>query len=248
MNTPAEGGRGPGVGSRRRSVFTARLVASTSGGEQPQVVEDLRRAILSGDEPPGTLIPIEAVAHFFGVSQIPVREALKVLTGEGLVDHTHHKGYSVAKLTFAEFRELYDVREALEAAALREAVRHASPADDERVRTSHARLGRAVAESDDRAYHAESRHFHRALIAPARMERLVHMYEAAWNITEPARPMTRLHRGQHRVLHDDHDRMLTAFIARDAASLVAESAAHYAALRSAIEALRDDPELFRGPS
>ena len=57
------------VSPRRRSAFTSRLVRTDDG--QPHVGEDLRRAILAGDEPPGTLIPIEAVARFFGVSQIP---------------------------------------------------------------------------------------------------------------------------------------------------------------------------------
>jgi len=232
-------------GTRRRSIFTSRLVNSAADGEQPRVIDDLRQAILGGDEPPGTLIPIDAVAAFFGVSPIPVREALKVLHGEGLVDHVPHVGYSVAKLRFAEFRELYDVRQALETAALREAVRHASLTDDDVVRRSHAAMAEAVAAGDDRAYHAESRRFHMALIAPARMQRLVHMYEGAWNITEPARPMARVSTAGRETFHDDHDRMLEAFVARDAERLVAESAEHYDHLKRAIEAFRDDPEVFR---
>ncbi|MFT4084375.1 MAG: GntR family transcriptional regulator [Nocardioides sp.] len=234
-------------GARRRSIFTARLVNSAGAGEQPRVIEDLRRAILGGDEPPGTLIPIEAVASFFGVSQIPVREALKTLHGEGLVDHVPHVGYSVAKVTFSEFRELYDVRAALEAAALRAAVPRATTEDDDRARRSHAALARAVAERDERGYHAESRHFHMHLIAPAGMERLLHMYEGAWNITEPARPMSRVSTQGRQMFHDDHDRMLDSFMARDADRLVVESARHYEHLKRAIATFRDDPEVFRQP-
>lgn len=232
-------------GNRRRSIFTARLVNSAAAGEQPRVADDIRRAILSGDEPPGTLIPIDAVAGFFGVSPIPVREALKVLHGEGLVDHVPHVGYSVAKLTFTEFRELYDVRQALELAALREAVRHASAADDEVVRASHEAMARAVADGDARSYQVESRRFHMALIAPARMQRLVHMYEGAWNITEPAQPMSRVPSEGRESFHDDHDRMLEAFVARDADVLTAECSSHYDHLREAIEGFRDDPDVFR---
>lgn len=232
-------------GTRRRSIFTARLVNSAAEGEQPRVTEDLRQAILGGDEPPGTLIPIDAVAAFFGVSQIPVREALKVLHGEGLVDHVPHVGYSVAKLTFTEFRELYDVRAALEASALREAVRHASPEDDDLVRASHQAMAKAVADGDERAYHAGSRRFHMCLIAPARMERLLHMYEGAWNITEPARPMARVSPAGRELFHGDHDRMLDAFTARDTERLVAESRDHYEHLKAEIEAFRDDPDVFR---
>ncbi len=231
-------------GTRRRSAFTSRLVNSTPG-EQPHVIDDLRGAILSGSEPPGTLIPIDAVAGFFGVSQIPVREALKVLTGEGLVDHAPNIGYSVAKLTFTEFRELYDVRAALEAAALREAVRHATLIDDELVSDSNAAMAAAITAGNERSYHTESRRFHFALLRPSKMDRLVHMYEAAWNITEPARPMARVSSDGRELFHDDHDRMLAAFIARDADRLVAESTDHFDHLKEAIEEMRDDPELFR---
>ncbi len=230
---------------RRRSIFTARLVSSAGAGEQPHVIDDMRRAILAGDEPPGTSIPIEAVAQFFGVSQIPVREALKVLLGEGLVEHVPHVGYSVAKLRFAEFRELYDVRQALEASALRAAVTVATAADDRVVRATHDEMAAAINAGDERAYHAASRGFHMALIEPARMLRLVHMYEGAWNMTEPARPMSRVDDAGRRSFHDDHDRMLDAFIARDPEALVAESGRHYAHLKAAITAFADDPDVFR---
>ncbi|MCM0622652.1 GntR family transcriptional regulator [Nocardioides bruguierae] len=234
----------PSPAPRRRSVFASRLVSTHAEGTPPRVIDDMRRAILSGEEPPGTLIPIDEVARFFGVSPIPVREALKVLLGEGLVEHTPRVGYAVAKLTFAEFRELYDVRAALESAALRAAVGNAGPADDERVLTAHEGLARALAAGDERAYHEQSRLFHDALIAPAGMRRLVHMYRSAWNITEPARPMARVeHDGRH-AFYDDHDRMLAAFVARDADTLVAESQAHYRHLTDALEGFADDLDVF----
>jgi len=235
------------AGNRRRSIFTSRLVNSATDGKQPRVTEDLRHAILSGDEPPGTPIPIDAVAGFFGVSQIPVREALKVLLGEGLVEHVPRIGYSVAKLGFAEFRELYDVRAALEVSVLRQAVLRATAEDDGEVRRTHAAMRLAMDADDERGYHAESRRFHMALIAPARMQRLTHMYEAAWNMTEPARPMSRVDHSGRRLFYDDHDRMLAAFVARDADELVRESQQHYDHLKTAISDFRDDPEVFRSP-
>lgn len=231
--------------ARRRSVFTQRLVNSAVDGEQPHVEHDLRLAILAGDEPPGTLIPLDAVARFFGVSAIPVREALKVLTGEGLVEHVPHVGYSVAKMTFAEFSELYDVRQALEASALRAAVQHAVPDDDGPVEAANDAMDAAVAVGDHRAYQAASRVFHMALIAPSGMQRLTHMYESAWNMTEPARPMSRVGPDARRDLHHDHRPMLEAFVARDADALVAVSARHYAHLRTAIASFAEDPDVFR---
>lgn len=231
-------------GSRRRSGFTAGLVNTAGAGEQPHVLDDMRRAILDGDEPPGTTIPIDAVATFFGVSQIPVRESLKILTGEGLVEHRPHVGYSVAKLSFAEFRELYDVRQALESSALRAAVQNATLADDREIGAVHEALLAAVQHQDERAYHLESRRFHMALIAPSRMQRLLRMYESAWNITEPARPMARIPTDGRARFYDDHDRMVEAFVARDADQLIAESAHHYGHLREAIAVFADDPDTF----
>lgn len=229
---------------RRRSVFASRLVSSAADGEQPHVLDDLRRAILDGDEPPGTTIPIDAVARFFGVSQIPVRESLKILIGEGLVEHRPHVGYSVAKLTFEEFRELYDVRQALEVSALRSAVDQATAEDDELVGSIHEALADATRRGDDKGYHAQSRRFHMALIAPSGMQRLLRMYESAWNITEPARPMSRVSDDGRARLHHDHDVMVEAFVARDADALVAESAHHYGHLREAIALFADDPDVF----
>lgn len=234
-------------GTRRRSIFASRLVNTAGEGQQPRVMEDLRQAILGGDEPPGTPIPIDAVAQFFGVSQIPVREALKVLLGEGLVEHVPHVGYSVAKLTFTEFRELYDVRQALETSALRESVHRATPDDDDRAREVHAAMAGAMSRGDERDYHAQSRSFHRALIAPSGMQRLAHMHEGAWNMTEPARPMSRIEPVERSVFYDDHHRLLMAFTSRDETALIEESQRHFDHLRTAIEAFRHDPDVFRTP-
>jgi DNA-binding GntR family transcriptional regulator len=232
--------------TRRRSIFASRLVNTAPDGEQPHVLDDLRRAILDGDEPPGTTIPIDAVAKFFGVSQIPVRESLKILIGEGLVEHRPHIGYSVAKLSFEEFRELYDVRQALETSALRAAVQHATLEDDRLVSEIHAAMAAATRTHNERAYHAESRRFHMALIVPSGMQRLLRMYESAWNITEPARPMARIDDVGRTQFYDDHDRMVEAFVARDADRLIAESTQHYGHLREAISVFANDSDVFLG--
>ena len=72
---------------------------------------------------------------------------------------------------------------------------------------------------DLRAYHRESRGFHFALLAPARMRRFVGMVESAWNLTESYRPMALLSDADRQRLHADHGEMLAAFVARDAAVL-----------------------------
>src|ERR1700761_2104285 len=106
-------------GPRRRSVLISRLAGRPLGSTQTVVLDELRALILDGEVPPGSAIPVDAVAAAFGVSRIPVREALMTLIGGGLGDHRPNAGYRVAMMTAQEVGEIYLIREALESAALR---------------------------------------------------------------------------------------------------------------------------------
>jgi len=176
--------------SRAPSAFTGRLGRTRRGTDG--LLDDLRGVILSGDAAPGIPIPLEEIAQALGVSPIPVREALKTLIGEGLVDHRPRGGYTVARITVAELSELYVVRGVLEQAALTAALPLATEADRIEARAAHAAVGMALADGDMPGYHRASRRFHLALVAPARMHRLQRMLESAWNVTEPYRPMSQL--------------------------------------------------------
>lgn len=85
----------------RRSVLLSRLRPLTADTSQEAILDALRTVILSGEVPPGTAIPVADVAGHFRVSHIPVREALKALFAEQLVDHRRNAGYTVAKLTWS---------------------------------------------------------------------------------------------------------------------------------------------------
>jgi DNA-binding GntR family transcriptional regulator len=231
-------------GPRRRSILLSRL-AGPVGSPQRVILEQLRTAILDGEVPPGSAIPVDGVAAAFGVSRIPVREALMTLIGEGLVDHRQNAGYRVAMMTAQEFSEIYVVREALETAALRAAVALAGPADDEQARAAHAALDAAVLAHDGRVYHRESRRFHLALIRPCRMRRLLNMLDIAWNMTEPLQPMSQLDSADREALHGDHAGMLQAFAARDTEALISVFTAHHHRLQLSINALPRDTGLFQ---
>ncbi len=231
-------------GPRRRSILIARLADRPLGSPQNAIIDELRDIILDGQVPPGSAIPVDAVAAAFGVSRIPVREALMTLIGEGLVDHRTNGGYRVAMMTAHEFAEIYLVREALETAGLRAAVELACAADDEQAHEAHRALDAAVRAYDGRLYHRESRRFHLALIRPCRMRRLLRMLDMAWNQTEPLQPMSHLDGGEREVLHADHAGMLAAFCARDAEALIGVFATHHHRLQTAISALPQDTGLF----
>lgn len=170
---------------RRRSSLIASLVVDAPGRPQQAILDELRRVILDGAVSPGTPIPLGEVADLFGVSQIPVREALKTLIGEGLVAHRNNFGYTVALLTPQELREMYIVRETLESAALAAAVGNASDQDHAAAIDANSVLLQAINDEDSAAFHRHSRDFHLALTGPSRMYRLLHMLESAWNVTEP---------------------------------------------------------------
>ena len=222
------------------SPLVARLTPLHGRPTQRAVLAELRRVILAGDAPPGSAIPLDDVATALGMSVIPVRESLKILIGEGLVEQHMRGAYTVARLSRSELLELYAARGVLENAVLAAAVVAAGHADHAHARAAHDLLDRAVRGGDLRAYHRESREFHFALLAPARMRRFVGMVESAWNLTESYRPMAHLSDDDRRRLHADHGEMLAAFVARDAGALLSRAEAHHRRLLDSIAAFPPD--------
>ena len=91
----------------------------------------LRQAILEGAIPGGSVIRQEEVARKFGVSRVPIREALLKLEGEGLVETQPRKGVVVTVLSTDDFEEILEMRFALESLAIEHAARRFTPAHAE---------------------------------------------------------------------------------------------------------------------
>jgi DNA-binding GntR family transcriptional regulator len=83
----------------------------------------LRRAILRGDLAPDERVPQVVWADRLGVSTTPVREALRDLAAEGMVQLDAHRGAYVTRLTYEQVCEIYRIRQTLEPAALSDAAR-----------------------------------------------------------------------------------------------------------------------------
>ncbi|MGF7235537.1 MAG: GntR family transcriptional regulator [Frankia sp.] len=213
------------------------LSTDWTGSAREVIFRELKGVILGGAAAPGSPIPVDDVAARYNVSRIPVREALMSLVGEGLVEHRPRSGYTVAALTPDELREFYVVREVLEAAALGAAIRRATALDDAHATAAHQATARAIESGDSRGHHRESRRFHLALVNAARMPRLGRMFESAWNITEPVRPMAYASKPAVDLLNDDHERMLHAFLARDAPTLLEVSRLHHSRLQTFVSTL-----------
>jgi DNA-binding GntR family transcriptional regulator len=96
-----------------------------------QGYEALKSRILSGDLKQGQKIAEVAVSEEFGVSATPVREALRLLNGDGLIHFEGRRGARVIEIHSDEVKHSYDVRKALEIIALREAAAKFTSAEKE---------------------------------------------------------------------------------------------------------------------
>ena len=82
-----------------------------------ELTESLRKLIVSGELQPGRKVPEKELCELYGVSRTPLREALKVLATDGLVNLEPNRGAWVSRITVEELDELFPVMGALEALA-----------------------------------------------------------------------------------------------------------------------------------
>jgi DNA-binding GntR family transcriptional regulator len=99
-----------------------------------RVADELRRSILTNRRKPGDRLIEDRLSEELGVSRIPIREALRSLAAEGLVDVQPRRGASVAEVSPEVARDLVEVRATLEGLNARLAARHHDPAIVEELR------------------------------------------------------------------------------------------------------------------
>jgi DNA-binding GntR family transcriptional regulator len=104
------------------------------------VAERLRQAILDDEVHPGQHLREDEISEMLEVSRGPVRVALLILQREGLVNLAPHRGATVARLSIEDVGEIYSLRSALEALAIRLAIRRGEPADLDALEESLAEL------------------------------------------------------------------------------------------------------------
>jgi DNA-binding GntR family transcriptional regulator len=86
---------------------------------QDLVTDRVRAAILSGRFQPGQRVQQDGLARELGVSRMPVREALRILASEGLVEHRPHRGAVVVDLRSEDIAEIFEIRSMIESRAAR---------------------------------------------------------------------------------------------------------------------------------
>ena len=141
-----------------------RLSRQTMSG---QVADDLRRRILSGELPEGMQLKQEQLAAEFGISKVPVREALHQLEAEGFIVQHFHRGATVAGLSPVQVMQLFEFRAEIEVWLLGLGMRSATDADLAEIK----RVAKLMESSEDPAEYPQLNwQFHEAMYLPAKRD------------------------------------------------------------------------------
>lgn len=187
---------------------------------QQAVLAEMRRAILEGDLAPGEQIVQNAIANELGVSRLPVREALRILEGEGQLVYKPHLGYYVADFSLEELLEVQRIRELLEPEAVTAAVPRLTDADTDRMRAAYEEMEAAGAADDIAAMNAAHTEFHFALLEASAMPRLTRVLRQLWTSCETYRAVYHGNESLREAAQQEHRRILEAAEQRDADLLV----------------------------
>lgn len=190
-----------------------------------RVVTELRDAILTGELAAGARLHQADLAARLGVSRIPVRDALQRLAGEGLVEIRGRAGTFVAPLTVADLEELYELRESIEPVAARLGVPNVGRAQLLQMEQLHRRLGD---ERDPREWMRLNTAFHAQLHGNAGRPRMIALVEHLRRLTDRYLHLHLAVLGGLERLHAEHQQILDAARARDAAAVAECTRVHLA--------------------
>jgi DNA-binding GntR family transcriptional regulator len=140
-------------------------------------VGQLRREIVGGTLVPGERLIEEQLTQRYGISRAPLREALRLLGQQGLVEHLPRRGVRVSTLSERDVQELYGLRDVLERYAVDVALPMGTEADLAPIRAALQEM-RAAATAGDALELADAhQRFHLALLGLARHRQLTLAYE-----------------------------------------------------------------------
>jgi DNA-binding GntR family transcriptional regulator len=146
-----------------------------------KIASQLRTEILEGEIAPDSRLSQQSIAQRFGVSRIPVRDALQILAGEGLVQPASNATAVVTGMSVAELQELYELREAIEPLATQMAVPNVGRAD---LLTMRTQLDVMEDHADARTWLAANAGFHAAVYTRAGRPRMIELVERLRRLTD----------------------------------------------------------------
>lgn len=192
--------------------------------------ESLREAIeeevATGRLAPGTRLDELELAARYGVSRTPVREALSLLAGEGLLELRPRRGAVVAQASPQRLVEMFEVMAELEAMCARLAARRLSDADLQGLEAAHERCRSATAQADTDAYFYANEEFHRLLYAASRNAFLAEQAQALQRKLRPYRRLQLRVRNCMQRSFAEHQDILAALRGGDAERAMSAVRAH----------------------
>lgn len=191
-----------------------------------EVTERLRDLIVQGELGPGEKLNERVLCERLRISRTPLREAIKFLASEGLVDLRPHRGAVVKPITAESVREIFAVLGVLEELAGELACAHASDADIAEIRALHYEMLSHHARGDLAAYFRCNQEIHSHLVACTGNATLANTYRALNGHVRRARYMANLSRSRWDHAVEEHGRILDALSRRDGPALGALLRAH----------------------
>jgi DNA-binding GntR family transcriptional regulator len=193
---------------------------------QEQVLREVRQLIASGELKAGQQVKQDTLSAQLGVSRVPLREALKVLEGEGQVVYHPHRGYFVAELSVSDLVEVYRIRALLEEEALTVAIPLMTDEDLEFISDLADDVRSASAAGDVAAISAANRRFHFAMFECSNMPRLVRIIRTLWDTTDAYRSVYMANSSNVDRMNAEHIEILNALRDRDVVRSIQLQAAH----------------------
>ena len=191
------------------------------------LLDDIRRLINQGDLPPGARIPERTLCERFGVSRTPLREALKVLAAEGLVQLLPNRGARVAMLDDEQLTHLFEVIAALEAEGGRLACARISADRLAEIQGLHYRMYAHFLRGELPEYFVLNQAIHEAILQAAANPVLQATYASlAGRITRARYMSNRMRPDRWKSAMDEHDGILDALCQRDGPRLATLLAQH----------------------
>lgn len=186
-----------------------------------EVADRLRALILAGDLEPRSRVDEAGLCERFGISRTPLREAIKLLASEGLLELLPNRGARVASITDEELDDMLEVVAGLEATAAELACRHIAQAELAQIEENHATMIRAWQQRDHETYFRLNRGIHEALIRASRNRTLQGIYANLSGRIQKTRYSAHKTSAQWKKAVGEHERMIALLRRRDGKTLAA---------------------------
>ena len=198
--------------------------------KQDYAYDRLKRAIIAGVFPPEKLLVERELCEMLGISRTPVREALRRLSSEGLVESHPGRGMFVTRLTAQEAQQIYELKEALERMAVRLCIQRMEPAELEELGRCIEAHARAATGGEPELAADMDLQFHIMLVEFARSPKIA---EHAKTILVQTRRLSQLSvydTSRTREFIQEHRAIYEALRARDSAAAEAAVSRHIASI------------------